>query len=125
MVTEHIYLFARMVLQDTPVFLQLVAVTSPAENLSVSQLLHKLLDQWWRKVWEVHQCGDVYPLILTQFDNMAEPRCRKLAAMGMGRLVASGRPEVLERLPGEIFNLWLDVLGEMKEALETDSEDEK
>lgn len=44
--------------------------------------------------------------------------------MGMGRLVASGRSEVLERLPGEIFNLWLDVLGEMKEALGTD-EDEK
>lgn len=48
---------------------------------------------------------------------MHEPRQRKLAAMGIAALVATGRPEVLQRLSGEIFNLWLDVFGEMKEAL--------
>lgn len=37
--------------------------------------------------------------------------------MGVACLITTGRPEVLERLNGEIFNLWLDVFGEMKEAV--------
>ena len=48
---------------------------------------------------------------------MHEPRQRKLVAMGIACLVATGKPDVLQRLNGEIFNLWLDVFGEMKEAL--------
>jgi hypothetical protein len=47
---------------------------------------------------------------------MSEPRRRKLAAMGIASLVSTGRPEVLERLPTEIFNLWLDVFGEIREV---------
>lgn len=49
---------------------------------------------------------------------MSEPRYKKLVAMGIACLVATGRQEVLERLDGEIFNLWLDVFGEMKESLQ-------
>lgn len=48
---------------------------------------------------------------------MSEARNRKLVAMGIASLVSTGRPEVLERLSGEIFNIWLDVFGEVKEAL--------
>jgi len=47
---------------------------------------------------------------------MSEPRHRKLTAMGIASLVSTARPEVLQRLPGEIFNLWLDVFGELQEA---------
>ena len=47
---------------------------------------------------------------------MSEPRHRKLAAMGMASLVSTGRHEVLDRLPTEICNLWLDVLCEIREA---------
>jgi hypothetical protein len=47
---------------------------------------------------------------------MSEPRHRKLTAMGMASLVSTGRPEVLQRLTTEIFSLWLDVFGEVKEA---------
>lgn len=46
---------------------------------------------------------------------MSEARHRKLTAMGIASLVATGRPEVLQRLTGEIFNIWLDVFGEIKE----------
>lgn len=49
---------------------------------------------------------------------MSEPRHRKLTAMGIAALVSTGRSEVLQRLPGEIFNIWLDVFGELKEAEE-------
>lgn len=49
---------------------------------------------------------------------MSEPRHRKLTAMGIAALVSTGRTEVLQRIPGEIFNLWLDVFGELKEAEE-------
>jgi importin-11 len=48
---------------------------------------------------------------------MAEPRHRKVAAMGIASWVSTGRSEVLGRLYTEIFNLWLDVFGELKEAL--------
>lgn len=58
-------------------------------------------------------CGLKFP----QFDNMSEPRNRKLVAMGIACLVATGRREVLDRLNGEIFNLWLDVFGEIKESM--------
>jgi hypothetical protein len=47
---------------------------------------------------------------------MSEPRHRKLTAMAMADLIATGQPVVLKRLPGEIFNLWLDVFSEVKEA---------
>jgi hypothetical protein len=53
---------------------------------------------------------------------MGEPRQRKLTAMAMGALVATGRPEVMSHLNGDIFNVWLDVFGEMKEARESDQE---
>ena len=48
---------------------------------------------------------------------MSEPRHRKLAAMGIASLVSTGRHEVLDRLPTEICNLWLDVFGEIREAI--------
>lgn len=60
---------------------------------------------------------------LSQFDNMSEPRSRKLVAMGIANLVSTGRPEVLDRLATEICNLWLDVFGEIKEAREKADED--
>lgn len=58
---------------------------------------------------------------------MSEPRHRKLTAMGIASFVSTARPEVLQRLPGEIFNLWLDVFGELREvedqtALRTEDE---
>jgi hypothetical protein len=53
---------------------------------------------------------------------MAEPRHRKLTAMGLAALMTIGRPEILTRLSGEIFNVWLDVLGEMKEAIESEEQ---
>ena len=53
---------------------------------------------------------------------MSEPRHRKLAAMGIANLVATGRPEVLDRLSTEICNLWIDVFGEIKEAQESGNE---
>jgi hypothetical protein len=53
---------------------------------------------------------------LPQFDSMSEPRHRKLTAMAMADLIATGQPVVLKRLPTEIFNLWLDVFGEVREA---------
>lgn len=66
-------------------------------------------------------------MISNKFDNMSEPRHRKLTAMGIACLVSTARPEVLQRLPGEIFNLWLDVFGELREvedqaALRTEDE---
>jgi len=47
---------------------------------------------------------------------MSEPRHRKLTALGTAVLVSTARPEVLQRLSTDIFNLWLDVFGELKEV---------
>ncbi|KAJ2920088.1 hypothetical protein MD484_g369, partial [Candolleomyces efflorescens] len=99
LLTEIIFLFSRIVMADPQMFLQLMSATAPVANLPETNLWEGLLDQWWGK-----------------FDNMSEPRHRKLTAMGIATLVATGRPEVLKRLSGEIFNLWLDVFGEIKET---------
>lgn len=36
--------------------------------------------------------------------------------MGLAALVSTGRPEVLERLHSEVFDLWTDVFAELKEV---------
>ncbi|KAJ3573347.1 hypothetical protein NP233_g2485 [Leucocoprinus birnbaumii] len=97
--TEYIYIFARIALADPQVFSQLISAAAVQLNQKESYLMEGLLDQWWGK-----------------FDNMSEPRHRKLTAMGIASFLSTGRKEVLERLPTEIFNLWLDVFGEIKEA---------
>ena len=59
------------------------------------------------------------PLVLTsqrQYDYMSELRHRKLIAMGIASLVSTGKDEVLECLPIEIFGLWLHVFREIREA---------
>ncbi|KAF9451646.1 ARM repeat-containing protein [Macrolepiota fuliginosa MF-IS2] len=99
MMTEFVYLFSRIVMADPQAFLQLISAAAVQLNQKESYLVEGLLDQWWGK-----------------FDNMGEPRHRKLTAMGIASFLSTGRKEVLERLPTEIFNLWLDVFGEMKEA---------
>ncbi|KAF9476494.1 ARM repeat-containing protein [Pholiota conissans] len=101
LLTEHIYLFSRIALNDSRMFLQLMSASTPVLNQPETVLYDTLLDQWWGK-----------------FDNMSEPRHRKLTAMGIAALVSTAQPEVLKRLPGEIFNMWLDVFGELKEAEE-------
>ncbi|KAJ7765016.1 armadillo-type protein [Mycena maculata] len=98
LLTEHVLLMSRMVMADRQMFLQLMAATAtPA--IPELKLYDCLLDQWWG-TW----------------DSLSEPRHRKLSAMGIAALVSTARPDVLERLPGDIFNIWTDVLLELKEA---------
>lgn len=103
---------------DAQMFLQLMSATASSQNVTEAFLYEGLLDQWWSKVCVLFL--NLY-FIWTftwshQFDNMSEPRHRKLTAMGIASLVSTGRPEVLQRLPIEIFNLWIDVFCEIKEA---------
>ncbi|EKM80164.1 hypothetical protein AGABI1DRAFT_120195 [Agaricus bisporus var. burnettii JB137-S8] len=105
--TEYIYLFSRIALAEPQVFFQLVSASAIQLNQKESFLVDQLLDQWWGK-----------------FDNMSEPRHRKLTALGIASLLSTGRKEVLDRLPTEIFNLWLDVFGEIKEAQNVSSDDD-
>ena len=67
---------------------------------------------------------DGEPLRHPKFDNMSEPRHRKLTAMGVSCLVSTGKREVLDRFAFEIANIWLDVLGEIQEQ-ENQREDER
>ncbi|KIY74164.1 ARM repeat-containing protein [Cylindrobasidium torrendii FP15055 ss-10] len=97
---EHVYIFSRIALVDTSMFLQLMTHTAPKLSMPEAKLWDRLLDAWWDK-----------------FDAMAEPRHRKLCAMGIASLVGSGKQEVLERLKSDWFNMWLDVFGEIKESL--------
>ncbi|KAJ7068412.1 armadillo-type protein [Mycena amicta] len=102
---EHILLMARIVMADRQMFLQLMAATATV-SMPEDKLYDLLLDQWWG-TW----------------DNMSEARHRKLSAMGMAALVSTARPDVLNRIPGDIFNMWTDVLLELKEAQTSASED--
>ncbi|CCM04790.1 uncharacterized protein FIBRA_06983 [Fibroporia radiculosa] len=106
LLTECIYLLARMAISDKQMFLQLMSATAQSQDIAETKLWEVALDQWW-----------------TRFDNMSEPRLRKLAAMGIATLVSTGRPEVLGRLSTEICNLWLDVFSEIKESLKSSEND--
>ncbi len=124
--TEFVYVLARIAIADRQLFLQLVSATAAAQNMSEEKVWEPILNQWWTRVRS--QTPSALKLTLMkhqpgQFDNMSEPRLRKLTAMGIAALVATGRPEVLDRLSTEICNLWLDVFGEIKEA-QSSKEDE-
>jgi hypothetical protein len=47
---EIIFLFARMVMADSKMFVQLVAATGPVTQQKEDYLWESLLDQWWGKV---------------------------------------------------------------------------
>ncbi|KAI0352893.1 ARM repeat-containing protein [Trametes cingulata] len=104
--TEYVYVLARIAIADRQIFLQLVSATAAAQSMKEELVWEPILNQWWNR-----------------FDNMSEPRLRKLTAMGIANLVSTGRPEVLDRLATEICNLWIDVFGEIKEAQSTAGND--
>lgn len=99
LLAEHILFLSRVTISDRQMFLQLLSATASTLNVTENKLYDTMLDQWFGK-----------------FDNMSEPRHRKLTAMGIASLVSTGHPEVLKRLAIEIFNLWIDVFYEIKEA---------
>ncbi|KAF9569336.1 ARM repeat-containing protein [Agrocybe pediades] len=101
LLTEHIYLFSRIIMADRRMFLQLVSAASPVLNQPETVLYDFLMDQWMGK-----------------FDHMCEPRHRKLTAMGLAAFVSTARPEVLNRVPVEAFNIFTDVFGDIREAQE-------
>ncbi|CAG7848308.1 SubName: Full=Uncharacterized protein {ECO:0000313/EMBL:CCA73991.1} [Serendipita indica DSM 11827] len=58
-------------------------------------------------------------LVLVEFDNIVDAPRRKLVALATAELLATGNKIAVERLAtSEALNIWLDVLGELKEALE-------
>ncbi|KAF8826887.1 hypothetical protein HHX47_DHR5000875 [Lentinula edodes] len=106
------YLLSRIALSNPVALLQLIKDATPLVGVERTEELHKVhvpmteakvydlfLDRWWGT-----------------FDYMSEPRHRKLVAMGTAALVSTGQPEILGRLHSEIFNLWMDVFGEIREA---------
>ncbi|KAI0307271.1 ARM repeat-containing protein [Multifurca ochricompacta] len=97
--TRHVEIMARLAVWDSRVFLQYMSAAANRIDRPESELWEGLLDQWRQR-----------------FDNVSEPRHRKLYAMGLAALVSTGRPEVLSRLPGEVFDLWTDVFAELKEV---------
>lgn len=105
--TDCIFILARIAVADHEMFLRLVSAAAHVSGVPEDKIWEPILDQYWR-----------------QFDHVSEPRHRKLAAMGIAALVSTGRNEVLDRLPNEIFNIWTDVLYEIKESLRTEDGDD-
>ncbi|KAI9512244.1 ARM repeat-containing protein [Russula earlei] len=97
--TRHVEIMARLILQGSRVFLQYMSAAANELGKPETVLWEGLLNQWRQR-----------------FDNISEPRHRKLYAMGLAVLVSTGRPEVLERLHDEVFDLWTDVFAELKEV---------
>ncbi|KAF7790859.1 hypothetical protein EIP86_001817 [Pleurotus ostreatoroseus] len=101
--TEYVLVIARLAAADNRMFLQLMAAAPQIAQMPETQLWEGVLTQWWNR-----------------FDNMSEPRQRKVTAMGMASLVATGRHEVLDRLSSDISTMWLDVFAELREATTSD-----
>ncbi|KAG6833896.1 hypothetical protein H0H87_007907 [Tephrocybe sp. NHM501043] len=107
LLSEHVLFLSRAAVLDRNMLLQLISATAPAHNLKEEYLYDNMFDQWFGK-----------------FDNMSEPRLRKLTAMGVAAMVSTARPDVLKRLPVEIFNMWIDVFYEIKEANVVNEDDD-
>ncbi|KAI6130399.1 ARM repeat-containing protein [Pisolithus croceorrhizus] len=105
--TDCVFILARIAVADHEMFLRLASAAAHVSGVPEDKIWEPILDQYWR-----------------QFDHMSEPRHRKLAAMGIATLVSTGRNEVLDRLPNEIFNLWTDVLYEIRESLRAEDGDD-
>ncbi|KZT53287.1 ARM repeat-containing protein [Calocera cornea HHB12733] len=103
---QYLYLIARLSLVNTKAFMMLMEAAANEHHMGLDQLYGDVLQQWWEK-----------------FDAVSEPNNRKLLAMGMAALVATGQPVVLRRLTGDIFDMWLSVLGELEEAWKNDELD--
>lgn len=109
---------ARLVVLDSQVFLQYMGAAANVLGNLETTLWEGLLDQWRQRVStpQTFLRKNVPSIVSSKFDNVSEPRHRKLYAMGLAALVSTGRPEVLERLPSEVFDLWTDVFAELKEV---------
>lgn len=117
MLTECVFVLARITLTDREMFIRLVSAAAQVQNVREEKIWEVILDQFWRQVSGPVSCCTSNLIFSTcQFDHMSEPRHRKLLALGIASLVSTGRPEVLERVPNEIFNLWTDVLYEVRES---------
>lgn len=90
---------ARVILADPAVFLQLVQHVASVKGESPEKQLETTFDAMWRA-----------------FDYLSEGSSRKAIAMAVAALLPLGIPPVFERLDGEFVNIWLDVLGELKES---------
>lgn len=104
--TRHVEIMARLTLIDSRVFLQYMSAAANRLGKPETELWEGLLDQ-----------------LRQRFDNISEPRHRKLYAMGVAVLVSTGRSEVLERLHSEVFDLWTDVFAELKEVQRQQQDD--
>jgi hypothetical protein len=60
---EVINLFARMIMQDSTVFVQLVALSSSILNKPADYLMNGFLDQWWAKVRQIISHGHHHLLL--------------------------------------------------------------
>ncbi|KZP00014.1 ARM repeat-containing protein [Calocera viscosa TUFC12733] len=103
---QYLFFIARLTLVNTKAFMMLMEAAANEHHMSLEQLYNDLLQQWWEK-----------------FDAVAEPNNRKLLVMGTACLVATAQPVVLKRLSGDIFDMWLSVLGELEEAWKNDELD--
>jgi len=104
-------------------FLQLMTASTPVLGQTETTLYNMLMGVWWEKEGQTELSTKMYSDGFQQFDNMSEPRYRKLTALATAVLVSTGRPEILEKLSTDIFNMWLDVFGELKEADERRAEE--
>lgn len=51
--TEHIYVMARIALSNGPLLVELISVTAMAQKKAETELWDGLLDQWWRRVSQI------------------------------------------------------------------------
>lgn len=90
---------ARIILSDPRMFFNLVQHVASVKGQPAEKQLETTFDAMWRA-----------------FDYLSEPSTRKAVAMAVAALLPLGIPQVFDRLDGEFVNIWMDVLGELKET---------
>lgn len=93
-VMNYMNLLARLSIQDASFVLKIIEITSPERS---EEFVSYVIDTW-----------------LDKFDNISQTRSRKLACIGYTRLLMTGNPLMLQKLPN-LIAVWTDVGPEIKE----------
>ncbi|KAI8069428.1 armadillo-type protein [Gongronella butleri] len=95
---SYMSLFARLVLQEPDTLIQFIQAAGQQLSPGDGDFFGRVMDLWMDK-----------------FDNIGHPRQRKLACLGLTRLLQTKNTSMLARING-ILGIWTDVGAEIKES---------
>jgi hypothetical protein len=103
--SQYMNILARVALENPDLLLRFVRTPDASPDI-VSRLL---------KSWAGQKVPTIAIILTIQFDNIAQPKSRKLNAMGITALLRTNDPDVISNF-GSIMNVWFNLLSEVRDS---------